>query len=154
MVELRPADAEAYAELCDNLRAADARELQAAYAQPAAEVIAASIEKSIEPLAAWDDAGRLVAVFGHAPLGPILTTVASPWLLGTDLLRYNAGVLVKLSRQYVAAWREQHPLLVNFVDVRNVASIRYLKLVGFAFDEPAPFGPEGLPFHRFHLGFD
>jgi hypothetical protein len=153
VVELRPVDAEAFAELCDDLRPADQRELDAAYARPAREIIAESIARSIEPLAAWDD-DRLVAIFGHAPLGPILTPMASPWLLGTPLLARHAGVLVRLSRQYVAAWREQHPLLVNFVDVRNVASIRYLKAVGFTLDEPAPFGVMGLPFHRFHKGYN
>ena len=154
MVELRPADAEAFAELCDDLRAADERELLAAYGRPCVDVIAESIERSIEPLAAWDTADRLIAIFGRAPVGPILTPMASPWLLGTSLLEQHAGILVRLSRQYVAAWREQHPLLVNFVDVRNTASIRYLKAVGFEFDEPAPFGAEGLPFQRFSMGFE
>ena len=128
------------------------RELHAAQGRPVREVIADSIAQTIEPLAAWSPDERLVAIFGVVKLGPILSPMAAPWLLGTPLLTHHTGDLVRLSRQYVAAWREHYPLLVNFVDARNTASIRYLKAVGFTLDEPAPFGHAGLPFHRFHMG--
>lgn len=147
-----PADAEAFAELCDNLRAPDMRELHAAQRRPCREIIAESLALSPEPMAWWDDYDRLICIFGYVPQGPILTPMASPWMLGTALLERNAGGLIRSTRAYVAAWREQYPLLVNFVDARNTASVRYLKAVGFTLDEPAPFGHAGLPFHRFHMG--
>lgn len=117
-----------------------------------AEVIAESVAQSVDPLTVVEPSGRVVCIFGHVPLGPILTPMAAPWCLATDRMFQHPGDLVRISRAYFADWRERYPLLVNFVDARNTASIRYLKLVGFTLDEPAPFGVAGLPFHRFHMG--
>jgi hypothetical protein len=46
---------------------------------------------------------------------------------------------------------EQHSFLENWVDARNVTSIKWLKWCGFDFDDPAPFGVEQLMFHRFEM---
>lgn len=152
-VDLRPAAAADVATLARELRAADRDELLASTgSDDVRAIVADSVRRSVAPLAAVDPDGRLIALFGHAPVGTILTPLAAPWLLGTDLVSRNAGILIKLSREYVALWREHFPLLVNFVDARNRASIRYLKRVGFTLDDPAPHGALGLPFHRFHMG--
>jgi hypothetical protein len=153
-VNLRPALPADVEVLARELRAGDRAELVASTgADDPRAAIAESLHISVAPLAATDEAGGLVALFGIAPLGTILTPLGAPWLLGTDRVSRHAGILIKLSREYVARWQEQFPLLANFVDARNKASIRYLERVGFKFDPPAPFGAQGLPFHRFHLGF-
>lgn len=152
MAEFRPASLRAIAMLERDLRPADVAELDAAQGRPIGDVVVESYMQSPEVWAWWSDDDELIAVFGYVPLGPILTTMAAPWMLGTPLVERHAGALIRSTRHYVAAWRERYPLLVNFVDARNTASIRYLRRVGFTLDEPAPFGAAGLPFHRFHMG--
>lgn len=140
-------------ELAAGLREADLAEMLAAHGGRASpiELIADSVAASAAPLTATDKGG-VVAIFGVAPIGTILTPYAAPWLLGTSRLDHHAGGLVRLTRHYLKEWHKQYPHLVNFVDARHEASLRYLRAVGFTFDEAAPYGAEGLPFHRFHMG--
>lgn len=152
MVELAPTTRLDITRLSASLRAADRVELEASTGGPLADIVANAVERTPEPLTATDPQGNLVALFGCAPIGTLLTTYGSPWLLGTELLTSHAGALIKLSRSYVERWREEYPQLVNYVDARNAASIRYLKAVGFTLDEALPFGRLGFPFHRFHVG--
>ena len=48
--------------------------------------------------------------------------------------------------------RALFPYLFNFVDARNMKSIRWLKHLGYAVGPPVPFGVAGLPFHPFSMG--
>ena len=41
-------------------------------------------------------------------------------------------------------------LLQNHVDARNTEAVRWLGWLGFEMDPALPFGPDQLPFHRFH----
>jgi hypothetical protein len=51
------------------------------------------------------------------------------------------------------AWmRGVDGLLMNYVDARNDATIRWLKWLGFTVDDPEPYGINGEPFHRFWKG--
>ena len=52
----------------------------------------------------------------------------------------------------IATWREQFPFMFNYVDARHTDAIRWLKWLGFEFDEAAPYGPFDLPFYRFTMG--
>ncbi len=40
---------------------------------------------------------------------------------------------------------------MNFAEVRNGPAILFLRWLGFALDEPAPWGDAGQPFHRFTM---
>jgi len=53
--------------------------------------------------------------------------------------------------KWVRRQSEKFSLLYNYVDARNVKSIKWLRWLGFQLDEPAPYGVRGLPFHRFEL---
>ena len=52
----------------------------------------------------------------------------------------------------VDGWRQEFPYMFNYVDVRHKEAIRWLKWLGFTLNEPTPYGPFGLPFHKFHMG--
>ena len=95
------------------------------------------------------EAERPVFVIGCAPVAP---GVGSPWLMATDDVSDYPLALTQITKRYVAIMRETYPLLVNYVDARNVDSVRWLRMLGFELGEPTPYGVEGRPFHRFAMG--
>lgn len=134
-----------------NLRTADRRELEAAHGPDIGPVIDRALAASVDAWAATAS-GRLLALFGVAPID-LLAGLGAPWLLGTDGLDRRARDLVRIGRAYVAAVRDSFPCLVNFVDARNAASIRWLQRIGFSVAaEPQPLGRNGEAFRRFWLG--
>jgi hypothetical protein len=94
--------------------------------------------------------GEAIALFGFVPAGA-LSEAAHPWLVGTDTLNRVPGMLTRLSRSYCSAVLGEYPVLVNYVDVRHEASVRWLSRLGFELQPPEPFGVAGLPFHRFEM---
>jgi hypothetical protein len=95
--------------------------------------------------------GQIVAMMGLTPMDGT-RDLAGVWLLGSDEIEEIAGSFVRATRFaiYEVALK-RYPELFNFVDVRNRKSIRWLKRMGAQFDEPAPYGVDGLPFRRFTL---
>lgn len=58
----------------------------------------------------------------------------------------------KHSRAYVEEMNRAYNYLENYVDVRNIVSIRWLKWCGFQMEEPEIHGVAQIPFIRFHRG--
>jgi hypothetical protein len=75
----------------------------------------------------------------------------SPWLLATDKLEDIQTTFLKQSRDCVAKMKDRYSLLENWVDRRNLTSIKWLEWCGFTIFKPEPFGVEGKPFHRFEM---
>lgn len=98
----------------------------------------------------WTADGEPIAIFGVAPVA-LLGGIGAPWLLGTDRVPRFPRVLVREGRRYVAEMLGLFPHLVNYVDARNVVSVRWLARLGFKVHEPQPYGAAGLPFHRFEM---
>lgn len=111
-------------------------------------VLATAVDRST---AVWvADDGEPVALFGVGALS-LLQGVGTPWLLGTDRMWRHPRTLVVEGRRYLSTMRSLYPHLVNYVDARNDASIRWLKRLGFTLHDPAPYGAMGLPFHKFEV---
>jgi hypothetical protein len=91
-----------------------------------------------------------VGMFGVSATSS-LADDGSPWLLGTDRILEIYRPFLKQSRAYVQQMLDRHSFLVNYVDERNLVSVRWLKWCGFKLDDPAPYGVTGAPFHRFEL---
>lgn len=149
MVELRPARAADAADLAPRLRPADLAELAAA--RPGV----APVDVLDRALAVSSDAralvyaGRVVALYGVAPI-PEQPGVGSPWLLGAPELGRLGGVLVREGRRYLESVRCQYPRLLNAVHARNLPAVRYLARVGFAFGDAV--NVNGEPFLIFGAG--
>lgn len=94
--------------------------------------------------------GIPACVFGVGQ-ATILSLKGSPWLLGTDELPKHARAFLRMSKAYVERIRQEYHLLENYVDARNKHAIRWLKWLGFEFEEAKPFGPDRVPFHRFFM---
>jgi hypothetical protein len=135
------------------MRKRDREELTAASGPDLVDQLHRSIRLSIAPGAAFSPTGELLCLFGAVPL-TMLADTAIPWLVGTDALGRYPSALERGARGYLAAVQQQYPRLVNYVDARNLPSLRWLARVGFSIDPALPFGYEKRPFHRFHKGFD
>ena len=92
--------------------------------------------------------GEVACIFGVGAVS-LLGGQGCPWLLGTDHIDRNARVFIRRSVPYIHKMLEAYPHLLNFVDARNVRSIRWLRQVGFTVHDPVPHGPFHLPFHPF-----
>lgn len=132
-----------------NLRSADLLEISASSGQEPLEAILNGNRRSDRSAVALVD-GLPVCVMGVGRLSS-LSEVGVPWMLGTaDLDRY-AVTLMKMAPGALDEMKAGYGRLENYVDARNTRSIRWLKRLGFAFEDPAPFGVAGLPFHRFWM---
>lgn len=76
--------------------------------------------------------GRPEAIFGFTYQGGVGAEI---WMLGTDELRKHPRLLLVEGRRIVRAWGEWFPLQQNFVDAANTLSVRWLRMLGFRFDE-------------------
>lgn len=88
--------------------------------------------------------GEPVALFG-ASGGQDGTGV--PWLLATDEIERHGLAFYRASKKFIAEMRGMYDYLENYVDERNVLSVRWLRWAGFEMDDAVPFG-SGM-FHRF-----
>lgn len=147
-VDLRavePGDAEWFAA---RMRQSDKDELTAASGPDLERTLRLSVAHSRDMAAVAMLGDEPIALFGFAPWG-LMSQIASPWLVGTDALLKQGRALNRLGRDYCARATSEFPVLVNYVDVRNTASVRWLRGLGFKMDAPAPFGVEGRLFMRF-----
>lgn len=150
-VNIRQATTEDAAWFAPRLREADKAELTAASGKDFARTLRLSIMRS--PHAAFvaeSEALGPIALFGFGSRS-LGSDRLVPWCVGTpDLLR-RGKALTKFGKAYSLRSLDAAPLLENWVDVRNTASVRWLKAIGYEFDDPAPHGVEGLPFMRFWM---
>ncbi|API59639.1 hypothetical protein BSL82_10175 [Tardibacter chloracetimidivorans] len=145
----RPVRKEDAAALAANLRPSDEAEIVAAAGAAPVITIARSLALSTYATAVDRD-GELMALYGVAPLS-LLGDVGTPWLLATPQLARHARPLTRTARQYVVDALRFYPVLQNYVDVRNTASIRFLSRLGFTLFDPEPYGAAGLPFRKFEM---
>lgn len=70
------------------------------------------------------------------------------WLL---CMPYDVAMkkfILSVYQQVIDYMHKLNPLLVNWVDVRHVEAISWLKRAGFTLSGPEPFGVEGRPFYK------
>lgn len=89
----------------------------------------------------------VIGVFGIIPI-TLTGIVASPWLLTTgkypkDLLRGTKIVLPLLLDRW--------PILINYIDARYKASLRWAEWAGFQIHPAHPYGKQNQPFHMIEM---
>lgn len=133
-------------ELADNLREADARELGALGVTPS-EALVESVQSSSHAWAWLGDDGRVIAMFGVAPVS-ILSDTAIVWLLGSPSVDRHAVTFMRICRAYLDYISPTYPRLINYVDARYVRAVAWLRRLGFEVADAEPLGPNGVLFHR------
>lgn len=142
-----PADVAA---LVADMRPADRLELEASHGADPQKAVQRAVDISTISWAV-EAGGALIMLGGVAPVS-MLGGVGSPWMLGTNLLDRSPGALTRVGVQYLQVVKGLYPELENYVDARNVKSIRWLRRLGFKISPaPIPYGPQGLPFYRFEM---
>jgi len=142
-----PADATA---LAPRLRAADVEEIHAAFGPvDIADALRASLRSSVKAWTATLD-GEPLFIGGVGCLS-FVSGVGSPWLVAAEEATRYPAALTRVAKGFVPEMLELFPRLENWVDVRNKASAAWLARLGFTLYDPEPYGPQGLPFHRFDM---
>lgn len=145
MRDVTPADVLA---LADDMRFLDRQELEASHGANILPAVQRAVDISTKCWAVYVN-DTLVMLGGVAPIC-MLTGIGSPWMLGTDALENVPGALTRVGVEYLRVVQGIYPELVNYVDARNVKSIRWLRRLGFTIaPHTTPYGPKGLPFYRF-----
>ncbi|MDR5772079.1 MULTISPECIES: hypothetical protein [unclassified Caballeronia] len=149
--EIREGDIE---HIAAYMRPADLDEVEAGTGvREALAVLQVGVQSS-SPCWTIEVGGEPAGIFGASPTAPTLLvpSVGAVWMLGTPMLERAPKQLTKLGRTYVRRMAEQYGTLMNFVDARNLKSIHWLARLGFTVQrETVPYGPFGLPFHRFGM---
>lgn len=151
MVDIRfeptkPEYVEAIAEI--GLRESDELEVTRATGWDVKKVLTESCKRSTICYTVFVN-GEPSVLFGAVPTG-ILTGEASIWMLATDRIYEGKQHITPIAVSIIADLKNRFSCLWNFVDAENVVSVKWLKKLGFKFDEnPTPYGPGGHPFYRF-----
>lgn len=95
--------------------------------------------------------GKPAAMIGVVPAS-FIDGHARIWMLGTDEVDRAARVVVKLGPRLLGRIRGEWPRLDNLVAVNNSRAVRFLRWLGFAFDEEVRY-VGGVAFRRFSIGF-
>lgn len=147
-IEIVPADYPDAADIAMRLRECDVLELARLSREEPWPAIRNSIEGDGEAWVARVD-GVPEVVFGCGK-SMILGRRAHPWLLGTDAIDRLAFPMLRTTQGFVRRWAQEHSLLENLVDATNKRTIRWLKALGFTFDEPVQIRP-GVVAQRFWM---
>lgn len=147
--EVLPVTADDVAEILPIVRQADIDEITEALGIPMERALREAITGSLNARKIVVN-GLIVAVFGDATYS-ILGSVGVPWLISTVHVDRHARAFLKVCKPEVRGMLTRHSHLINYVDARNTAAIRWLKWLGFEFGPAVPYGPHGFPFHPFTL---
>ena len=135
--------------LLPDVRQADIDEFIAASGQTPEEVLNLALRVSTRAWAGIAD-GQVVNIFGVAPAS-LLGGKGIPWMVGSTHIDLHKRAFLRGSRAALADMLSLYPHLENYVDQRNHLAKAWLHWLGFRLEDPAPYGVQGLPFHRFHM---
>ncbi|WP_286952881.1 MULTISPECIES: hypothetical protein [Aminobacterium] len=136
--------------IADDMRSFDVAEVWAASKSSPIEAVEKGFRSSAPFL--WTGAWSGTPVFmGGCVSLDIVGGVGTPWLLGTEKIRECPIQFARMTKEIVFYLASQYQFLFNYVDARNLTSIRWLKFLGFTIHEARPYGALGLPFHRFEM---
>ncbi|KIQ60178.1 hypothetical protein [Pseudomonas fluorescens] len=147
--EVLPVTAEDVPDILPLVRQADIDEITEALGIPMEEALLDAVTDSLNAKKIVVD-GQVVAVFGDA-IHNILGSIGIPWLISTVHVERHARAFLKVCKPEVQGMLTRHNHLINYVDARNTAAIRWLKWLGFEFGPATPYGPKGFPFYPFTL---
>jgi len=134
--------------IAENMRECDKNEVWASSHQEPLTALVESLKLSTYAQTATLD-GVPCAMYGVGAKN-VLDDWGAPWMLATDDLRLWGKQFLMRSIRVIREMLQFHPILFNFVDARNAASIQWLIWLGFDVSpQPEPWGMDGLPFHTF-----
>lgn len=137
--------------MAQDMRRADIVEVNSSHGHTPLEALKYSFEQSDYSAMAINSAGIPLAMFGVA-VSNKLTGLGHPWLLGSNAVYNHKEYLLEIGPVVIADMIATCPRLVNYIHHENKTSIKWLKSLGFAIEDPKPYGVKGDLFHKFHMG--
>lgn len=137
-------------QLAHNMHPDDVAEVRDGCGLTPAQALIQACRSTRYPLA-YVDEGVVIAMLGCGEHTSLIgeRRVGIPWMLASRQITSYGKPLVKSGRELTKFWSEDYDILQNYVDVRHERACRWLKAIGYTLDEPTPYGPLQLPFHRF-----
>jgi hypothetical protein len=133
-----------------NLRQADQDELRASTGMEPLDALIYSVNHSdrfVEII--WDDdTAEILGVFG---LGS-LNGNGIPWLVLSPNFKKYKRQLQRYAKTIIIEMQQAFSYLFNLVDSRNVVHIRWIKFMGFKFDDGKDMVWNGVAFRYFYMG--
>jgi len=142
MVTYRPSKRSDAEYIGRHLREADRLEVEATGVRGQDAALLSYMDSEICHTACSD--GVPCMIFGVSK--PIFSEEGYVWALGTDECARHPIEMVRFGRKYLRAFLEVCPCLVNWCDARYEKAHRWLRAIGFAIEEPAPYGVKGAMF--------
>lgn len=136
--------------LNQNIQEAQRQELMASHLLSPIEAVLWGRELSAECYTVLDEDRDMIGIAGIIP-GTVLSGSASPWLLTTNKAMKYPREIVILTRKAVREWNKDYSYLINFIDARYDRAVKWAKAVGFTVNDPSPYGPMGMPFHKIEM---
>ncbi len=137
--------------IVENIRSADAQELEAAYGhQDFLPGLEASVAASDEARICELD-GDPVAVFG---IRRFVTSTAAIFCVATGRVAETDRHLVRQSRRVIGQWfkgRRRLRTMLNYVSAKGIAHQHWLATLGAEFSPAVPMGATGALFHPFAI---
>ena len=134
--------------LYPKIREVDVEEVKATIGLDIKDGLMASYQTSDETYTMVADDGDLVGMFGLTKTADPLISVV--WMLCSERLPQYSKSFIKLSKQWVIDQNKKHSILMNYVDARNITSIKWLKHLGFVLiNRVEKFGVDKKPFYEF-----
>lgn len=136
--------------LAANMRQSDIAEIQAAGdTRNLFDVVADGVADSALCVAVEYD-GELLCIGGAAGRS-LMSSKGVAWMLCTQAIEKHNRLFLLHGRDCVRVLLLRYAMLENYIDARNIKSIRWLKKMGFAIQEPMPHPISGRMFCRFSI---
>lgn len=150
-VEIREATLEDARAIAATVRDADRDEIWASHMMTPLQAMEYGLRHSSLARTGFAD-GVPVCMWGVVDESLILS-VGIPWMITAAPLDQNhvAMAFLRRCRGAMREFWDGFETLINYVDARNARAIRWLRFMGFALQDPTPYGAFRLPFHRFEM---
>jgi hypothetical protein len=151
---LRPLQPGDLQHLAENLRPADARELEAASGHTRYLERLAYFETVCDEAMVCEVDGAPILVFGIAAVTPNTSAIG---LCGTPAMSKLRRPLVEEADRIIQRWFEERPgvdFMVNYSHAENTQHHRWLRLMGATLLPEEPVGFDGAPFRPFFIRRD
>ena len=146
--QFRAAKADDVYVLYPKIREVDVEEVKATIGLDINDGLMASYLTSDETFTMVADDSDLLGMFGISKTADPMISVV--WMLCTERLQKYSKTFIKLSKQWVIEQNKKHSILMNYVDARNITSIKWLKHLGFVLiNRVEEFGVGKKPFYEF-----
>ena len=148
--EVVPAKPSHIGYLAANMREHDRKEIWAIGHYTPEQALQVSFD-SADKAYSFVQGKKVLAMFGVSSPS-LLSSTGVIWFLATqEIFTKHRRTMARRGREWIRKFQKDYSSLINYIDVRNSESIKWLKWCGCTFSGPIPYGVDKLPFLKFEL---